>query len=223
MYCRYFEENAILARRIYLYSFSNGCMEHVHLLPQRLLSQHMLSRHSLSRHLLFRLTYYLLHLLSPTLVIKLHLLSPTHAITLHLLSPTHAIMLHLLSPTLTIYKICYLASQMISFLCSLYKNIPIPSILSDSKTTVLEAYLESIVLISKHRLIEYIFTVTHQNMWFLLYLIKCITIISIISVYGVGVEETVNRMNILTKFPKQLQHPYVHAHLKTWAVESMHR
>ena len=121
MYCRYFEENAILARRIYLYSFSNGCMEHVHLLPQRLLSQHMLSRHSLSRHLLFRLTYYLLHLLSPTLVIKLHLLSPTfaiplhllsptHAITLHLLSPTHAIMLHLLSPTLTIYKICYLAS-----------------------------------------------------------------------------------------------------------------
>ena len=94
------------------------------------------------------------------------------AIPLHLLFPIHAIMLHLLSPTLTVYKICYLASQMISFLCSLYKNIPIPSILSDSKIILLEPYLESIVFISEHRLIEYIFTVNHQNMEFLLYLIK---------------------------------------------------
>ena len=102
MYCRYFEENAILARRIYLYSFSNGCMEHVHLLPQRLLSQHMLSRHLLSY-----LTYYLLHLLSPTRVIKLHLLSSTHAIRFTCYPQ------HLLLPTLAISNTCYHATSAI--------------------------------------------------------------------------------------------------------------
>ena len=39
-------------------------------------------------------------------------------------------------------------------------------------------------------------------MWFLLYLIKCITIISIISVYGVGVEETVNQLTYPNKIPQ---------------------